>query len=123
MDTNLIDGPRRRGRYQRHPPEFKRAVVELTLQPGASVARIAREHGINANQVFAWRQLFRDGKLAGAPRAELVAVEVTESSRTAQRGREADRGTLLLECARGRLHIEGRADAVTLRLVLEHLLR
>jgi hypothetical protein len=23
--------------------------------PGASIARVAREHGVNANQVFQWR--------------------------------------------------------------------
>jgi transposase len=32
--------------------EFKRTLVALSLEPGASVARIAHEHGVNANQVF-----------------------------------------------------------------------
>ncbi|MCC7697115.1 hypothetical protein J3P46_17425 [Janthinobacterium lividum] len=32
--------------------EFKRALVALPLLPCASVARTAREHGFNANQVF-----------------------------------------------------------------------
>lgn len=124
MDTNVVDAPRERGRYQHHSREFKRAVVELTLQPGASVARIAREHGVNANQVFAWRRLFRDGKLtAEAAASELVAVEVTESVRAARRSQPADSGALIVECARGRLHIAGRPDALTLRLVLEQLLR
>jgi transposase len=36
--------------------EWKRRIVEESLVPGASVARIARAHGVNANQVFAWRQ-------------------------------------------------------------------
>ena len=36
----------------------RRRVVEETLAPGASVARVARAHGINANQVFHWRRLF-----------------------------------------------------------------
>jgi hypothetical protein len=34
-------------------------VVEETLQPGGSVAVIARQHGVNANQVFYWRKLYR----------------------------------------------------------------
>jgi transposase-like protein len=38
-------------------------IVEETLAPGASVARVARSHGINANQVFAWRKLHLAGKL------------------------------------------------------------
>ncbi len=29
----------------------KRRIVEETLQPGASVAQVARAHGVNANQV------------------------------------------------------------------------
>jgi hypothetical protein len=36
--------------------EFRRALVALSLKPGASVARIAREHGINANQVFSCKR-------------------------------------------------------------------
>ncbi|ECG5644046.1 transposase [Salmonella enterica subsp. enterica serovar Poona] len=34
------------------PPEFKRHLVELSMQPGANVARIAREHGICQRQDF-----------------------------------------------------------------------
>ncbi|MBK6287181.1 MAG: transposase [Gammaproteobacteria bacterium] len=59
MDTNSLDpvSPARgRSRYRHHSQEFKRVVVEETFRPGAlSVARIARHHGINANQVFKWR--------------------------------------------------------------------
>src|SRR3954451_13471107 len=48
----------------------RRAVVEETLQPGASVAVIARRHGVNANQVFHWRKLYREGRLDVASPAE-----------------------------------------------------
>jgi len=41
----------------------KQMIVELTLQPGASVARVAQAEGVNVNQVFAWRRLHRAGKL------------------------------------------------------------
>jgi transposase len=37
--------------------EEKRKIVEKTLVKGASVARVARAHGVNANQVFHWRRL------------------------------------------------------------------
>ena len=37
---------------QRRSVEEKRRIVEETLSEGASVARVARGHGINANQVF-----------------------------------------------------------------------
>ena len=45
-------------RRRRYDTAFKRALVEQTLAPGSSVARIAREHGINANQLFKWRRQF-----------------------------------------------------------------
>jgi transposase len=34
----------------------KRRIAELTLEPSASVALVARAHGVNANQVFKWRR-------------------------------------------------------------------
>ena len=41
----------------------RRQVVEETLTAGASVARVARAHGVNANQVFHWRRLYQ--RIAG----------------------------------------------------------
>ena len=72
MDTN----PRsvrayKRGPYKRHPAAFKRAVVEASFAPGASVSRVARDHDINANQVFLWRKLYQDDLL-------LVAYELCD---------------------------------------------
>lgn len=54
---------------------FKRAVVEASLAPGASVSRVAREHDINANQVFLWRTLYRDG-LLGEDAPALLPVRI-----------------------------------------------
>ena len=62
-------GPGRRGRRRRAVSE-KLEIVGLTMEPGASVAEIARAHGVNANQVFKWRRLFERGQLSdGAGRA------------------------------------------------------
>jgi transposase len=65
MDTNFqpVIPTSARGHYRQHPLEFKRALVTLSLQLGASVARIARKHGVNANQVFSWRRLYNQGRL------------------------------------------------------------
>jgi len=41
----------------------RRKIVEETLKPGSSVALVARTHGVNANQVFAWRRQYRQGLL------------------------------------------------------------
>jgi transposase-like protein len=38
-------------------------MVEATLAPGSSIARVAREHGVNANQLFYWRKLCPQGCL------------------------------------------------------------
>jgi transposase len=36
--------------------EEKRRIVDEAFRPGASVADVARRHGLNANQVFNWRK-------------------------------------------------------------------
>lgn len=54
--------PRRRWRTV----EEKRRIVEEAMMPGASVAQVARLHGVNANQVFAWRRQYQAGELAVA---------------------------------------------------------
>src|ERR1700692_11947 len=41
----------------------KLRIVEEASVPGASVALVARAHGVNANQVFAWRKLHLAGRL------------------------------------------------------------
>ena len=74
VDLSVV-GPRRR----RSAAE-RRGVVEETLEPGASVAKVSLKYGINANQVFQWRRLYRDGKLGGAPAVgmKLLPVSVIE---------------------------------------------
>ncbi|EAN8893378.1 transposase [Salmonella enterica] len=46
-----------------YPVEFKIKMVELSHRPEISVAQLAREHGINDNLLFKWRQYWREGKL------------------------------------------------------------
>jgi transposase len=133
MDTTarpIIGGVGRR-RNQRHALSFKRELVALTLLPGASVARLAREHGVNANQVFTWRKLSREGRLgpvlSSAVRllpVDIALTTVAEGTppRADPRG-QAGSGRLRIECARAQLIIEGCPDAQALRVVLEHLLR
>ena len=50
-------GIERRRRRRRSVAE-KVQIVRLTMEPGASVAEIARAHELNANQLFKWRRLF-----------------------------------------------------------------
>ena len=53
LSRTLVVGHRSNGRC-RYDPEAKRELVEACLQPGVSVARIALEHGINANLLRKW---------------------------------------------------------------------
>jgi transposase len=43
--------------------EEKQRIVEETLVAGASVAAIARKHGVNANLLFGWRRMHERGLL------------------------------------------------------------
>ena len=50
-----------RTRRRRYSAELKAQVMSECEAPGASVARVAMAHGINANVVHRWRQAAREG--------------------------------------------------------------
>ena len=54
--------------------------MEETLVAGASVARVAQRHGVNANQVFQWRRMYQSGLLGGIAQdaLKLLPVRVTK---------------------------------------------
>lgn len=85
----------------------RRRVVEETLEAGASVARIALKYGVNANQVFQWRRLYRDGKLGAAPPSamKLLPVSVVEDDEAAKPAQVAD-----FPVSGGAIHIELPGD-------------
>ena len=132
MDTSERVVVKRAPRKRRSVVE-KRRIVEETLEPEASVARVARAHGVNANQVFAWRRQYRQG-LLGEGHAEtvnLLPVHVT-GTRASKVQRSVKRqathrtteaaGAIYVELPKGQLRITGRVDAEALRAVLEQLL-
>src|SRR6266404_4768417 len=63
---------------RRRSLEEKRRIVEETLEPGASVARVARRHAVNANQVFYWRKKYREGRLGKGRSSNLLPVAVSD---------------------------------------------
>jgi transposase-like protein len=48
----------KRKKRQHRSSEERLRIVEEASVPGVSVALVARSHGVNANQVFAWRKLY-----------------------------------------------------------------
>jgi transposase len=96
--------------------------VEETLQPGASVAVIARRHGVNANQVFHWRKLYREGRLETKPASEqLLPVRIAEVVSGEHAPPRLYAGVIMVELGRARIRIEGSVDAENLRLVLDRV--
>ena len=115
-------------RYQRRSIAFKRALVERSLQPGASVAQLAREQGVNANQIFNWRKAYRAGLLEECTEGvRLLPVRVSEAATPEAAAACAERpgasGRLVLERQGCRLIIEGQPDPAVLAQVLEALRR
>ena len=114
---------------QRRSIAEKRRIVEETLVPGASVAKVAREHGVNANQVFGWRRLYLAGRLGEQkPGIKLLPVRVSES-RSAPvvvepRVRDISPpqpGTIHIEFRQAQVRIEGSVDPGLVPVVLECL--
>jgi len=55
--------------------EEKQAIVAESLEPGVSIASVARKHGIGTGQLYGWRHQFvtsRRGKAASFARVELL---------------------------------------------------
>jgi len=51
--TGLVVGHKRDGRCQ-YDPQVKQELVRRCIHPGVSVARIAMQHGVNANLLRVW---------------------------------------------------------------------
>jgi transposase len=138
--VKLAPDPEVEAKRRRRSVQERRRIVEETLAPGASVARIARAYGVNANQVFYWRTLYRRGRL-GAPAAETALLPVTiaekpvsavpagasvalapaECESTPSQAQHSASSTIHIQLPNAQLRIEGSADASTLRVVLEAL--
>ena len=52
---------------RRHSAELKAVVLQQCAAPGASVAKVAMSHGVNANVVHGWRKLVRERDGAALP--------------------------------------------------------
>lgn len=105
----------------------RRQIVEETFHAGASVAGVARSHGVRADQVYQWRRLYRAGQLE-VESGDLVAVQVTDANDPARgswrpRPQPSPEGTIDIDLGHARVRIEGAAHPDCVRAALEGLIR
>jgi transposase len=121
-----LSGGLRAGPRRRRSAAERRRVVEETLEPGASVAKVALKYGVNANQVFQWRRLYRDGKLGAASSniMKLLPVTVAEETPSQEPADVAcvSSGAIHIELpGEIRISLEGGVDQDLVRAVLKSL--
>jgi transposase len=126
VDTLSQDTPASavKKKQRRRSIKERRDIVEETLVPGASVARVARRHDVNANQVFYWRKLYREGRLGISIATPLLPVKVKTERRSKTLLEDSpllSSGTMEIRFSRGTLRIVGSVDVLALRAVLECL--
>jgi transposase len=120
------------GRRRYWTAEEKRRIVEETLSSTLSVASLARQHGVNANQVFYWRKLYHAGQLCRDERIEqarsvqLLPVSVDSDEPSEAEPEQSDSATPGLTMnieipGRALVSLEGAVDADIVRAVLESL--
>ena len=127
MDKRVTKDTRRR-----HSDALKLELVERSLQPGASVAALAQEHGINANLLFNWRRLHlralrADAALIGSPTLLPVTIQpdppapTTTQVRTQAAPSRSATGTIEIEIGTARVRLRGPVDDASVRSVLRAL--
>jgi transposase len=129
MDTSeqtILDETPKRMARRRRSVEEKRRIVEETLEAGASVARVARRHAVNANQVFYWRKKYREGRLGKSQSSKLLPVALSDlswskSARASCTSSPSTVGSMEIKLANGTLRVAGNVDVVVLRTAIECL--
>ena len=137
--VEIITGPERRRRWSE---EEKLQLVEEACRPGHSVSQVARQRGINASQLFAWRRqalaqgLVTDNRSepSAAPALTFAPVKVAEESATADaseevrpaRRRKVPRGPTSIEIelrSGDQVRVEGSTDAALVVRIVSALRR
>ena len=113
--------PRRRREYSL---AYKRKLVAMAMEPGASVSRIAQRHGLNTNLLFTWRRRKEYAPILQpmmAPKLLPVTIAVPEPAR--RPGGEDSKGASYIEVEIGtaRLWLHGAVDMDTLTGVVRLL--
>ena len=121
---------------RKHDAAFKRALIERSLHPGASVSAIALENGINANLLFKWRRMHRR-EIVGAsalgarelasrnPHAMLLPVRIEPAPVGAITPStpmlRPSSGVIEIDIGAARVRLRGSVDEANVRCVLQTL--
>lgn len=103
------------GRRRRWSAEEKAGIVAETFVPGASVLQVARRHGLNPTQLYAWRRRGR-----GQVRPEAPAGTTTFMPVVVDEGPPSSTGGAAIEVVIGQVTVRvgTGADGALLRQVL-----
>jgi transposase len=116
--------------------EEKLAILREVAKPGASVAAVARKHGMNANLLFGWRRLHRQGVLERQRHSKAIPLlpvkiesptllpTVKASSAPKASATTRERGVIEIEFPGSiRVRLHGAVDTLLLKRVLKTLRR
>ncbi|MGF6507722.1 IS66-like element accessory protein TnpA [Paraburkholderia sp. 32] len=129
MDITVTESEAKPGSRKGRPNydrEFRRRLAAAACEPGASVAKLARDNDINANMLFTWRRRYREQLQAETTCLIPVAVvHETPPQRVAMPpdardvcNRTARAGTIEIRFGDVVVKVNGVVDADTLRVVL-----
>jgi transposase len=114
-----------------YPRELRERLAAAACEPGVSVAKLARENGINANMLFTWRRRYladQQARSAGLIPVVLLSDTPTEVIASApvepqaQGAKSASPvGTIEIRIGRAVVKVDGLVDADMLRIVLGSL--
>lgn len=137
MNTSIQTGSRK-GRLN-YGIDFKKRLAIAACEPGVSVARIALDHGINANMLHKWRRAHLAGALGTVKysQQEFLPVRVVRSKNTlvpspahtpsrlaqitATNLPVSRLGVIEIRVGAAIVRMEGAVDTATLEQVLRHL--
>jgi transposase len=121
VDTEVESGNRKgRPNYSR---EFKHQLAMAACVPGASVSKLAYDHGINTNMLFKWRRDFHAGLLTapGTDDTKLLPVVLKPSSPKKAVNASSRGDAIEITIADAIVRVSAGTDPALLRLVLQSL--
>jgi len=124
MNKRVTSG---RDTRRKHSEALKQELVERSLEPGASVAAIAQEHGINANLLFNWRRLRLRAQASAVEDVALpTLLPVTVQMEPAAEARKTvaprlSGGVIEIDVGSARVRLRGTVDEASVRCVLRLL--